>query len=97
MASISKEFCIKITNFINPHMFYFKMENVCGQVDAEIEGKLMENASEMYKNRKGYQPTKREIVSAYVPEWGKWVRAQVDLILEESFSQQYVLWCLDQG
>lgn len=97
-AKENGKFAIKVTNFINPHLFHFKLENISGQMDAEIESELMKDAKQMlWKYSTGYHPKKDEILSGYVMEWSKWVRVQVDLILEESHGLQYVVWCIDQG
>lgn len=92
------KFPIKITNFINPHVFHFKLENIVGQADEEIENALAEEAKQMqWRYSTGYQPKLNEIVSVHVLEWSKWVRGQIDLILDEYNCKQYVVWCLDQG
>lgn len=92
------KFPIKITNFINPHLFYFKLENIIGQLDTEIEHQLKQNSEKVkWEYPSGYNAKQHEMVAAYVVEWGKWVRAQVDLILEQTNNNQYLIWCLDHG
>ncbi|XP_055319176.1 uncharacterized protein LOC129576961 [Sitodiplosis mosellana] len=90
-----ERFAIKITNFINPHLFQFKLENIVGQFDIDVEQKLRQNAEKCAAA--GYHPEQGAIVAAYILPWGKWVRAEVDLILEENHTLQYVVWCLDHG
>lgn len=90
-----ERFPIKITNFINPHLFQFKLENIVGQFDIDIEQKLRQNADEGASA--GFNPEQGATVAAYIIPWGKWVRAEVDLILEESKTLQYVVWCMDHG
>lgn len=90
------KFAIKITNFINPHLFHFKLEHIVGQSDLDIANCLQENA-EKVDIKYGYRPLEGETISAFIPPWNKWVRAQVDLILNENGSNRYVIWCLDYG
>lgn len=93
-----KKFPIKITNFINPHLFHFKLENIIGQFDAGIEQQLKDNSEKaQWEYPNGYPAKQNEMVAAYIVEWDKWIRAQIDSILEHSNGKQYVIWCLDHG
>ncbi|XP_031626476.1 uncharacterized protein LOC116342844 [Contarinia nasturtii] len=99
MASKDNQmFPIKITNFINPHFFHFKLESIVGQFDTDTEAQLKENAEKCtQKDKAGYMPEIDEIVAAYIVPWKKWCRAQIDLVLQEGKTHKYVVWCLDQG
>lgn len=100
-AKSDKEFPIKITNFINPHLFHFKLDNVIiGRADGDVEKELEKHAkSEGWSHPTGYQPKEHEIVCAHIVDWNKWVRAQVDVIfdLEKGPSKKYIIWCIDHG
>lgn len=92
------KFLIKITNFINPHLFHFKLDDALGQLDADTQKLLAKTVDETKLSfRAGYNPKQDELVLAFITEWNKWVRAQVDLILEERSIKRYVLWCMDDG
>lgn len=72
----SKEvkFAIKITNFINPHLFHFKLESSVGKFDIDVETNLQLNAAELLKQGEtSYEPQSGEIVAAYIRHWKKWV------------------------
>lgn len=90
------DFPIQITSFINPHLFYFKLENIVGEYDSKLENHLRLNA-ENAEIKKLFNPSKGEIISAYIPSWSKWLRGQVDLVLNENGTNQYIIWCLDYG
>lgn len=94
----NNKFPIKITNFINPHLFHFQLNNIIGQTD--IDDKLAKYVSEIrWSHPSGYQAKELEMVTAYIVEWQKWVRAKIDVILDlDSISgKQYIIWCLDHG
>lgn len=99
--SKNKKFPIKITNFINPHLFHFKLDNIIvGQTDIDVENQLADSVNAAYLSHpKGYNAKERELVSAYIIEWRKWVRAQIDVILDldSGRDKQYIIWCLDHG
>lgn len=98
MSEKPEKFLIEVTNFINPHLFHFKLENIVGRVDTDIQIRLKKHAeAKQWEYSNGYRPQQDEIVSAFILEWGKWVRAQVDVILNEGQTKQYVIWCMDQG
>lgn len=98
MSAESEKFLINVTNFINPHMFHFKLENLVGLQEADIENQLAKYANaKNWELINGFTPKQNEIVAAYILEWSKWVRAQVDLIIEENQEKQYIVWCIDQG
>lgn len=95
------KFPIKITNFVNPHLFHFKLDaGVAGQAIVELENEVAKHANKMRSIYPfEYYPKEGEIVSAYIEEWGKWVRAAVDVVFDLD-SQRYkecMIWCLDYG
>lgn len=87
-----QQFSIKITNFINPHLFHFKLENIIGQHDMEIENRLKESAAKQRGEK--IRGEKNEHVLAYIVAWDKWVRGQIDLALGD---KQFIVWCIDHG
>lgn len=97
----NRKFRIRITNFINPHYFHFKLDNIIvGQMDADLEKELEQYVNDVrWAYRTGYQPKEHELVAAYVVEWRKWVRAQVDMVLDLASgpAKQCIVWCLDHG
>lgn len=97
----NKKFTIKITNFINPHLFHFKLDNIIvGQTDVDVENEVSKHAQESrWSHPTGYHPKEHEIIAAYVLEWRKWVRGVVDVVLDldSGPGKQYIIWCLDHG
>lgn len=87
-----QKFSIKITNFINPHLFHFKLENIIGQFDMEMEDRLKVCAVKQRGEK--IVGEKKEYVLAYIVTWNKWVRGQIDLVLDD---KHYIVWCIDQG
>lgn len=100
-TSENKKFSIKITNYINPHLFHFKLDNIIvGQTDIDVENELAKYTNEArWSHPTGYHPKEHEIVSAYIMEWRKWVRAEIDVVLDldSGPGKQYIIWCLDHG
>lgn len=94
MTEESSYIPIKITNLINPHVFHFKLESIIGQNDIEIEKRLKKIAKRNARLT-GHSPELGEMVAAYIVTWDKWVRAQVEMILDNN--QQYIVWCMDHG
>lgn len=96
MSKSTKEakFLIKITNFINPHLFNFKLDHSDFDTD-EILAKQAAEISSEYPV--GYHPQLHQAVLAYIPTWKKWVRAEVDMIFGEGSKKRYIVWCCDEG
>lgn len=94
MTSKEEGFAIKIKTFINPHLFYFQLENACGQSSTEND-EIIEKKAETCDQIAGYQANVGEMVLAYIQEWSKWIRAEVDSILISG--KEYVIWCTDHG
>lgn len=96
-----KKFPIKITNFINPHLFHFKLDNIIvGQADIDMENGLAEYAKEaQWSHPVGHHPKENDLVCAFIVDWRKWVRAVVDVVfdLTSGTCKQYIVWCLDHG
>lgn len=94
----NKSFQIKITNFINPHNFYFKLENLMSVREQEIGEKLKNyaNANRM-KYITGYEPNINEDVVVHIKMEMKWLRGKVDAILKQYDGTEYVVWCVDHG
>lgn len=89
---------IRIVHFINPHCFYFKLADLPGHIEKKIDQILAESIdSQPGDCRLGYEPTENEMVAAFIPTYGRWVRAQIDTIICVKESKEYVVWCLDYG
>lgn len=89
---------VRIVHFINPHCFHFKLDDMVGAAEQQIDEAL----KEMYecqtkKCRAEYEPQEGEMVAAYIPTWNRWMRAQVDKVLLTGDSREYVVWCMDYG
>lgn len=93
-----REFPIKITNLISPYSFYFKLENLMGTIEMDISEILKDEAAKLQlKFQSGYQPEENETVMVYVLEWSRWIRAEVDEIINNPSNVRFVVWCLDYG
>lgn len=93
-----REYPIKITNLISPSSFYFKLENLMGTMEMDISDILKEEAAKMQPMfPSGYAPKENETVMVYVPEWSRWIRAEVDEIINSPFTPRFIVWCLDYG
>lgn len=91
-------FPIKMVTFVNPHFFFFKLDNPITGFEDEISKQLEEYTLESkIRYRSGYDAVENDFVAAYIVSWNKWVRAQVDLILPFPDSTLYVIWCFDYG
>lgn len=88
------KFPIKITNFINPHLFHFKLDHCEFDTDELVARHAIEVKS-AYPD--GCQPKEDDMVLAYIGAWDKWVRAEIDMVLEEGLTTAYVIWCSDYG
>lgn len=97
-AGASKKFLINITRYINPHKFFFKLDN-CSESQNNIEEVLaIYGTSHRQHGYKGYVPSIDEIVVVYMQPWNKWIRAKCDYIAEfASLEQKFILWSLDDG
>lgn len=89
---------IRIVHFINPHHFYFKYDYMYGSLEDEIDDLLNRSVmSQSGQNSDGYEPMENEIVVAFIPAWSRWIRAQVDAVINDGDSSGYVVWSLDHG
>lgn len=85
-------------HFINPHCFYFKLADLTGRIERQIDEMLANSLDLQPKDSQaGYEPKENEMVAAFIPTYSRWVRAQVDAIVCLKDSKEYVVWCLDYG
>ncbi|XP_059622509.1 uncharacterized protein LOC132265754 [Phlebotomus argentipes] len=93
-------FKIKITQFVNPHLFYYYNEED-ELLPKPHEVKLMEilpNKQTLDEMIISYKPKLHEIVAHYNPTEKKWIRAQVDYITQSMNNEKiYFLFALDYG
>lgn len=89
-------FPIKITNFINPHWFSFKLD---AKLDTEINECIDNYVSEIgsYSSVDGELKI-GDIVLVFEMSWNKWVRATVDLVIKQiNGGHSYIVWLMDYG
>lgn len=93
------KFPIKITHYINPHKFYFKLEYGFSEQNSELTKRLEEYAlHKCGQYLTGYKPSIGEIILVFVQPWNKWVRANVDSIATfQNDAMKFILWALDDG
>lgn len=88
------DFSVQITQFIDPHFFFFKLLNPFGEKNAEWETEL---ALAVQNDIRGYNAKINEMVAIFVPDWNKWVRGEVDYLMHEIDGTKYIVWCTDYG
>lgn len=97
---------IEITQFINPHLFWFKCSGnrralggakptVLATLEAEVDAYVL-SLTDRQLISMGYRPRRGETVAVRHMVWNKWIRAHVDEVLEYN-SQTFVLWAIDHG
>lgn len=93
------KFLIKITRYINPHKFFFKLEYNLSEFERNIENILtIYGTSSRHNGYKGYAPSVGEIVVVFMQPWNKWIRAKCDYIAEFELSEpKFILWAMDDG
>lgn len=102
MAESADKDLIRITHYINPHMFWFKYEtSFFGKSKLlELDSKLQQyycEDNDVLSNRK-YEPQIDEMVGVFNFSWNRWIRAKVDYIIEGiSAPPKYILWAIDYG
>lgn len=98
-AEAHQRFLIKITRYINPHTFFFKLEYNLSQFEKDLENKFtIYGTSRRQHGYKGYAPSVDEIVVVYMQPWNKWIRAKCDYVAEFVSSEpKFILWSLDDG
>lgn len=98
-AEANPRFLIKITRYINPHKFFFKLEYNLSQFEKNIEDILTIYGTKHRRHGyKGYAPKVDEIVVVFMQPWNKWIRAKCDYIAEFAQSDsKFILWSLDDG
>lgn len=90
------EIPVRITNFINPHYFNFKLHNVMA-MDPEAE-KALRRLQMTSHQMDRHQYKQDDMVVAFIPQWDKWIRAEIDFLIEKTFGPtEYVIWCTDYG
>lgn len=87
-------FPITITTFLNPHNFYFKLENLIGVRELEISDAMDKFDA---THAQAYHPSLNDAVLVYLTEWKRWVRGTVDSVLNYFHGTEYVIWCIDYG
>lgn len=101
-APLSKPVLIHITNFINPHLFWFKCAHTMqfghralDALETEIGLHVKENSSRLGE----YTPQLHETVALKHVTWNKWIRASVDLIRSSyrGTNTTFLLWAIDHG
>lgn len=93
---------IKVTHYINPHMFWFRYESSFFFDEPLLD---FENKVQTYGRKlnpanfqKGYEPKRGEVVLVMSPAWNKWIRAEVDNILTfQHEDKKFILWAMDHG
>lgn len=93
---------IRITQFINPHLFWLKRTSHDGdQRLAELELDLQAAMSLPCPPRDrcaGHMPRLNDTVAVKHLAWqNKWLRARVDELLGDTEAPKYVLWIVDHG
>lgn len=89
---------VRIVHFINPHHFYFKYDYMYGSLEDEIDDLLERSVKlDTGKSSEGYEPKVDEIVAAFIPPWKRWIRVQVDAIINDGDSNNYIVWSIDHG
>lgn len=98
---------IEITQFINPHLFWFKctrnrramggarrseLDTLEAELDAYVVGLTDRQLSAC-----GHRPRRGETVAVRHMVWNKWIRAHVDDVLEFVDGPTFVLWAIDHG
>lgn len=92
------EIGIIIVHIINPHYFYFKLENSPFSDELQLEKDLQKYSEDKMYHLQGCKHNVHDTVSVFVPTWKKWVRAKVERIFEyENEETKYVLWTIDKG
>lgn len=92
------EIGIIIVHIINPHQFYFKLENSPFSDELQLEKDLQKYSEDKMYHLQGHKHNVNDTVSVFVPTWKKWVRAKVEQIFEyDNEETKYVLWTIDKG
>lgn len=98
-AEAKPKFLIKITRYLNPHKFFFKLEYNLSKFEKDIEDILtIYGTSHRQHGYKGYTPCVDEIVVVFMQPWNKWIRAKCDYIAQFVSSEpKFILWSMDDG
>lgn len=90
---------IKITHVINPHLFFFKVQN---QIDSEVHYIERELKKFVVKYRDEKCATNNDseyfvgdFVALYVVSQNKWIRAEIDVVDEDK--SEIIVWATDYG
>lgn len=100
-ATMAKQkFAVKITRYINPHKFFFKLDRKLSEFEQSIS-EILATHCEPYRriaSWTGYEPRIGETVIVFMQPWNKYVRAKCDFIAEFVLAEPtYTLWALDDG
>lgn len=95
----AKNLPINITHYINPHIFYFKIDVGTTEESEEFDSLLESYALQKVKEYpKGYEPEVGDIVLVYFQPWNKWIRGEVDFIANFlTKPTSYILWSFENG
>lgn len=98
----SERRAIFISDFLNPHCFFFKFYDEKFNEQLKLfENDLSEHAWAKRRNLvTSFEPKLNDIIAVYNISWSKWVRAvvkEVSVYFPGQEGIQYVLWAIDHG
>jgi hypothetical protein len=88
---------IRITHFVNPHLFYYKLDEFNADLD-NLEEEILNELTDNTCETNNFQPESGDVVAFLHKRWSKWIRVVVDKVLECTTADAvYVLWAIDYG
>lgn len=95
----SKKFPIYVTHYINPHLFYFKIDLGTSDENEKLDNELQDYVKgKLQFFPSGHEPEVGEIVVVFFHPLSKWIRARVDYVADlVAKPTRYVLWSPENG
>lgn len=92
-------YAIAITHFINPHHFYFKIDDGLITEDLiHLENEILRHAKAHGHGVSEFTPVVGNVLAFSYTPWNKWIRARVDTVIDYLNQEtKYILWALDYG
>lgn len=93
---------IRITHFVNPHNFYYKIdEGFLNEDLMKLENQLRLHGIDWMKKHRDvteFKPKVGETVGLLHQPWNKYIRVVIDSIAEFMHHEnKYILWAIDYG
>lgn len=89
---------IEFTHVVNPHLFYFKIQNQINNdvlyIERELKKYVVEFRDEKCAINNRGEYIVGDHVGVYVVSQHKWIRAEIDLIDEDG---ELIVWATDYG